>query len=1250
MISSPALSVLPELASLPNASVSIAAEINSAARYETMFNGKDLSGWKGTPGLWSVQGAAIVGQTTAEKPISGNTFLIWQGGEVGDFDFKCLVRFEGNNSGVQYRSELVDEASLALKGYQADLHPRPDYLGMMYGEKTGRGIIAQGGNRIVIDKSGKTASTTELAKLEGVDPTAWNELRIVAVGNRLIHQINGVTTVDITDNHADAKAKGLLGLQLHAGPAMKVEFRSLLYRTLDSSEGTALVKELADATQIAGQVAKTTGKSDLADASTWVAKGQAPDWIWAASPTDGQKLAFRKTFTVDGDVKAAKIYTTCDNEMRVWINGKRFAATNAWERPVLRSIADSLQGGENTIAIEGQNAGGVAALVARLAIETESGISFIDTDNSWKLTEAPAEGWQQASFDDKGWTAATTVGQLGDSPWNIPGVGGSGGSRLIDPNSIYAPPGFVVESVYEVANDQGSWVALTTDPQGRLYACDQGGEGLFRLTLREGQSPLVESVSVGKLANLSGAQGLQWAFDSLWFHRNGGHLYRLTDTDGDDMLDTAEEYPGGTGGGEHGNHAVLPTPDGKQLFMVGGNHAPVAKDSASQVPTWYEGLLLPRMWDSGGHARGLTAPAGWVTKLDIESKKQTIQTIGFRNEYDIALNRHGDLFTYDADMEWDLGLPWYRPTRICLVASGADFGWRSGSGKWPAYYEDSLPSVVDIGPGSPTGVISGATTEFPTQYRDAIFAADWTFGTMYAIHLHPEGAGYTAEAQPFVYGSPLPLTDVTIGNDGSMYFAIGGRGTRSGVFRVRYVGTEATDAPTSIDATASKARQLRSTLETFHGVESSEAVAMAWPLLASKDRYMRHAARIAVESQPVATWASRVAREKNVQAKITGTVALARVGTADHREAAIAGLLELEPKGLDEGELLGMLRAYALIFELLGQPEGDERDAIIAQIDPQLPATSDNVNTELIRVLTYLRSESVVPKTMDLIVNRKPTPPPAWSELASRNAGYGGPINKMIENMPPMSEIYYAFVLRNMRKGWTLELRRQYFTFLNEAAQSSGGASYTGYLTRIRDEALGTCTDEERKSLEDITGESFDPKPDFEISEPVGPGQKWTVDAALATMNGPKNFERGRSLFFSAKCASCHRLAGLGGAIGPDLTSIPNKFDERYLVESIVHPSNHISDQYGSSRVLTDEGQVLTGLVVEQDNGDLLVYPIEADAKPTLVEADTIELVEPSKISQMPEALLDRMNADEVRDLLTYLMSAGDKKDRRYPQ
>lgn len=1224
-------------------------------RFEILFNGQDLSGWKGADGFWSVENGSIIGETTTENPTKGNTFLVWQGGEVGDFEFRGKVRFQGNNSGVQYRSEAVDADGVVLKGYQCDLHPNQDYFGMLYGEKTGRGIIATRGQKLVIGADGKKKVDGKVGDGAQLVDDEWNDVRIVAVGNRLIHQVNGITTVDITDNSPDALTKGKLGLQLHAGPPMKVEFRNVLLRKLSGEDAKATLTQAIED----GQPKTTTTSGDptavaLDSSDKWLTSAPLPQWIWSNDSPDGHKLSLRRKFNINQKVKSARLYATCDNKFTLFLNSKKIGGSGAWEKPAELDVTGALQNGENVLAVAGQNEGGVAAFVLKLVATLEDGSQLtIATDPSWKISDKPTKGWQTVAYDDAKWESPTIKGKLGDSPWGIPNYtsapAASEAKDPLDPKNILTAPGFTVDHIYTVPKSEGSWVSLTTDPKGGFYACDQGGAGLYRITVQDPKPPIVEKVSVGELKDISAAQGMVWAFDSLWVHRNGGHLYRLTDTNGDDMLDKVEEIPGGTGGGEHGNHAVIVTEDGKNLYLDGGNHAPLGKFERSRVVSWDEDLLLPRMWDANGHARGKLAPGGWVTEVDVETYNQTVYTIGFRNEYDIALNRFGDMFTFDADMEWDLGSPWYRPTRICHVASGVDYGWRSGSGKWPAYYEDSVPPVVDIGPGSPTGVASGIGTKFPTRYQDAIYALDWTFGTIYAIHMTPEGSSYVGKAEPFTYGSPLPVTDAIVGQDGALYFTVGGRGAQSAMFRVRYIGDESLDAPSEVEPKGAAARETRRSLEKFHGVKDAAAVAAAWPYLSSEDRFLRNAARVAIESQPVETWAQKALDETNPQAQITAAVALARTGSENYREPLLANLTAMDIETLTKGQKLGLLRAYALIFIRLGKPTEIERNEVIAQIDPLLPADDADINTELIRVLTYLQAKDVVSKTMALIEQRSTPEIPDWSELASRNARYGGTVNALLTNHPPTRELGYAFILRNMRSGWTLEERRAYFTFLNEAAKKSGGSSYPGYLTRIRDEALGNCSDAERKALQDITGEDFNPVPDFEIAAIEGPGKAYTVEQAMAALRGGKpDFERGRSLYFSATCGKCHRLGTLGGNIGPDLTSIPHKFDERYVVDAIVNPSAHISDQYGSSIVLLDSGKVITGLVVEGDEEEVTIYPIEPNADPVKVTKGEIEEVQASPVSQMPKDLLNPLNPGEIRDLVNYLMSSGNPNDRRY--
>ena len=238
-------------------------------------------------------------------------------------------------------------------------------------------------------------------------------------------------------------------------------------------------------------------------------------------------------------------------------------------------------------------------------------------------------------------------------------------------------------------------------------------------------------------------------------------------------------------------------------------------------------------------------------------------------------------------------------------------------------------------------------------------------------------------------------------------------------------------------------------------------------------------------------------------------------------------------------------------------------------------------------------------------------------------------------------------MLRNLRDGWTLPQRRAYFEFLNAAAKGSGGASFPGFLSNIREEALGHCTDQQRKALEDITGENFNPVPDFEIKPIQGPGQTWTIDEARRHTNFRQaDFENGRSLYFAASCGKCHRFSGLGGNVGPDLTSIRNKFDVGYVIEHVIDPSKVISDQYQSSAVLTSDGRAITGLMSEAD-GKVVIYPADVNAEAITLDAEDVEQVKPSPISQMPKGLLDGLNGDELRDLLAYLMSGGDPNDRR---
>jgi len=212
-----------------------------------LFNGKDLTGWKGQPEFWSVQDGALTGKTTKETPVKENTFLVWQDGEVGDFELTLKYKItdangESNgfgNSGIQYRSKVVKPEYSVVAGYQADFECGKTFSGILYEEK-GRGILANRGQKVVIkegdapnkpkiEATGSVGTSDEIQA--AIKPADWNEYRVVAKGNHLQHFINGKQTVDVTDETAIGAKTGVLALQLHAGAPMTVQFKDIVLKT-----------------------------------------------------------------------------------------------------------------------------------------------------------------------------------------------------------------------------------------------------------------------------------------------------------------------------------------------------------------------------------------------------------------------------------------------------------------------------------------------------------------------------------------------------------------------------------------------------------------------------------------------------------------------------------------------------------------------------------------------------------------------------------------------------------------------------------------------------------------------------------------------------------------------------------------------------------------------------------------------------------------------------------------------------------
>ena len=812
--------------------------------------------------------------------------------------------------------------------------------------------------------------------------------------------------------------------------------------------------------------------------------------------------------------------------------------------------------------------------------------------------------------------------------------------------------GFTVERVFEVPRDQmGSWVSLTSDGQGRLIASDQGDKGLYLITPGHGDTPTqVEKLPVP----LSSVQGITVHDDICYAVVNGPApgLYRLTATAGDGRFDKAEKLITLDGGGEHGPHAVRVAPDGNSLFVICGNHTKLPENiSRYRVPkAWGEDHLLPQILDPNGHANGITAPAGYIIRCDFDGNSIELYSSGYRNSYDMDFNSDGELFAYDADMEWDMGTPWYRPTRVCHATSGSEFGWRTGSGKWPTFYEDSLPAVADIGPGSPTGVEYGAGLKFPARYQRCMYLLDWTFGTMYALHLTPQGATYTGRVEEFLSGKPLPLTDATVGDDGNLYFATGGRNAESSLWRVRYTGDAPTTPVDEMTNDNSDARKQRHRYEAMHGRD--ESASDVRESLQHDDRFLRYAGRLTHETGNVTELRKLLRGELESDRLIAeAAIVVARHGESGDLPLLVEKLAQVDLQQSGEAIQSATMRAMALAAIRLG-PLSDEHKArwleMLRAAKNEFADYESPIAMQWYELMVYLDAPEIVELGVAVMERAEPGEPPAWGHLVERSDRYGGAVNAFLENMPPHDGMRVAFLLRNARQGWTAELVQRYFAFFPKAAECGGGNSYVKFLTRIREDAIKNLTPD----MQAAAGSSISTplnRPMLVAKPPRGPGREWTKAEALKAIQSLQgaNFASGRNLYHATGCIKCHRFDGEGEAIGPDVSSVGTKFSKSDLLDSIINPSKTISDQYGSHTVYTVDGKVLTGRMVEVGD-EIRIYTAEYEKPPIVLAESDIDEIQVSKTSQMPTKLIDELNEQELRDLIAYLLSSGNERAKYF--
>lgn len=1092
-------------------SASCGHEAHSVPEGTSMFDGRSLAGWSGDTRYWSVEDGCIVGRSTVEVPLERSIYLFWEG-EAQDFEFECEYRIVGGNSGVQYRSVRMPNDDVA--GYQADIEDGPSYTGILY-ESAGRAIMAERGVRLHVRADGSRELLEPLGTADELQKQVrvgeWNTYKISARGKELVHEINGVRMVEVTDEATGlARASGTFALQLHQGPPMEVRYRNLKLRKFATPQLSAAPAQAA---------------------TPAVAVAAEAEWIWSAGTAEpnerrffAQSLELSQAATLAGGVIA------CDNHFIAWMDGVEIARGDDWAAPAAVAKGMELAAGQHWLTLEGWNEGGPAGLAARVMLRGADGTAIrAISDTSWRQGASAPEAWPHIEKIPTEWSAARSFGPVSahSGPW-----GAAMAPSVATPAERFSvPPGFVVELMHSAGSGEGSWVSMTFGPEGEIYVSPQQGQ-LMRLRFPSGPNapPTVETLDTPAHS----AQGLLFANGALYVNVQGGPdggLQRLRDANHDGTFEEHTVLARYGPPGEHGPHGVVLGPDGL-LYFVNGNHTDQPEKIAASSPFQHgaEDVLLERLWDPRGHAVGVMAPGGAVMRVDPTTQRIELIYAGMRNSYDLAFAPNGELFSYDSDMEWDIGASWYRSPRVVHVVPGGENGWRSGSAKWPSAYPDSLPPVLETGPSSPTGTVFGTKGNFPGAWHEALYIADWAYGRIVAVHLDSAGASYTASEENFVTGKPMNVADLEFGPDGALWFITGGRGTQSGLYRVRWVGGTTPPPAQGTFERQDPALKLRKQLEDLACPQ-----ALALSSLGHADRFVRYAARLALERKPIAEWQAAVRTATSPLARAEGWLARARVDA----EASAPELAE-QIAGLDFSAATSEIRWLALRSAMLTwmrAPNHHEtqRALLTAPVSAWLPSGDALLDREISALLVAMNAPGLPPRFMEKF----------------RSSAYNE------------EKLHYALLLRLVESGWTRDLRVEYLNWVRAARGLPGGFSLAGFYEAIEREAFARMSESEAEAVRAIlppvaTVAQYAP------AEPRAFVRAWTTTEAAAALEvaGAPDLARGERLFEAVGCVQCHRVNGKGGSVGPDLSAVGSRFGRRDLLEAILEPQKVVSDQY----------------------------------------------------------------------------------------
>ncbi len=934
-----------------------------------------------------------------------------------------------------------------------------------------------------------------------------------------------------------------------------------------------------------------------------------PEWIWAKGDrTTSHTVALRTTFQTTSDHTQANVWLAnayCDCE--VLLDGKTTRKIRSHRQPT-QFIIDDVRTGKHQLSLICQAVDGPSAVAARLQVAKTTIVS----NASWQGTS------QIRDLTKATWTRVNTFGSSDQRVWSTAGVPTNEaddytqwkralkqtGSTSAD--DLWVQPGYQVERLYSASEGEGSWVSLAEDPQGR-WVIGHEDPGLLRVTLKKNKPAHAEKLEVPP----SECRGLVFAHDSLYAMGNKTRtLFRLRDTNNDDQFDKNEQLKTFEGGTGHGRNQLTLGPNGK-IYAIFGDSVRQPEDAK---------YLPPRIPSPGDIQK---TQNGFVARTDAEGKQWEVVVRGLRNPYGLDFNQHGDLFTYDADAEYDMGSSWYRPTRVLHLLSGGDYGWRSVTKRWPPYNPDSetIPQpTLDIGRGSPTAVEFGTNSKFPPPYRDALYVLDWSYGRILAVHWQPNGSSYVGATEVFLRGSPLNVTDVEFGRDGAMYFVTGGRKTQSGLYRVKYTGKQSSQPKLSPQQTAvakhaaAARRQLRQ-LESLRGQQTTDALETAWKHLDAADPWIRHAARNIIETQPVETWRERALGDNKIDRFFAAALALQRFGNATDRAEIGKRLSSFESRRLLPWQQTQWVDLS--LRQLAANDPGDTKwDRVFGQAKLIFPANQFSVDQPISTLLAKRDTGFLVPRVMNLL---------------AQSSARGNQREQM----------HWLYVLSTQSRGWTPKLRGLYFIGLREMNTFEAGEGMPTFRRLIRDAAIAKVHEKDRehwKKWLSSTAVASLPKLPPARTKVV---KQWSMKDFLDLELGKgRDLERGKQMFAVARCVVCHRAGTTGGLSGPDLTNVASRFATRDLLASILEPSAVISEKYASTSLELEDGRVVSGraLVTDFRSSDVQIVPnLLTPEKTITVSKQGIVRRRVSPVSPMPQGLMDGLSKEEVLDLLAFL-------------